>query len=375
MSKSKEIWFGIDESTCVELLTEAFNYSYSGVVCSYEQLDILRRVPLPQRIKIVLLVTSQEQAAAAIDDQVIGHKIGYILCDRLELMTSLRSQDRPVGFSVDIDDRASLDFTVANASLADIVVIRFKDPTNIPLELVLATTQKEKTRIFKCVRTVEDGEVSMLTMEHGSDGIVLFTHDAESVRLLSHCFDRATQGAFELKSAAVTRIKHAGMGERVCIDTSSELKPDEGMILGSFSSGGIMVCSETHYLPYMNLRPFRVNAGGLHMYAWGPDKFVPYLSDLRAGDELYVVNSAGNARKVTVARLKIERRPLLLIEAEIEGIKVNAFIQDDWHVRVFGSKGEICPSSEVKVGSQLLGYLDTPGRHVGIPISETIKEV
>jgi 3-dehydroquinate synthase class II len=124
----------------------------------------------------------------------------------------------------------------------------------------------------------------------------------------------------------------------------------------------------------MNLRPFRVNAGALHSYIWGPDNFVPYLCDLRAGDRVYAVNARGVGRVVTVGRVKLERRPLLRLEAEIDKVKVNTFIQDDWHVRVFGSKGEIRPSSEVRIGDKLLGFADSPGRHVGIKISETIKE-
>ncbi|HEY1623424.1 MAG TPA: 3-dehydroquinate synthase II [Streptosporangiaceae bacterium] len=33
------------------------------------------------------------------------------------------------------------------------------------------------------------------------------------------------------------------------------------------SSGGILVCAEVPFLPYMNLCPFRVDADGIHMYA------------------------------------------------------------------------------------------------------------
>jgi 3-dehydroquinate synthase class II len=88
-----------------------------------------------------------------------------------------------------------------------------------------------------------------------------------------------------------------------------------------------------------------------------------------------VVDSSGEARVVTIGRLKIESRPLLYIECEIDGVKINTFIQDDWHVRMFGSKGEIYPSSEIKVGDKLLGFLDKRGRHVGLRIEETIKEV
>jgi 3-dehydroquinate synthase class II len=192
---------------------------------------------------------------------------------------------------------------------------------------------------------------------------------------MSNIIQHSNKYKFELKEATVTAIKPTGMGSRVCIDTTSDLTQDEGMILGSTSSGGLLTCSETHFLPYMNLRTFRVNAGGIHLYVWGPNDQAVYLSDLKAGDKIYVVNSSGEARAVTVGRLKIESRPLLYIECEIEGIKINTFIQDDWHVRMFGSKGEIRPSSEIKVGDKLLGYLDKPGRHVGLKIDETIKEV
>jgi 3-dehydroquinate synthase class II len=253
-------------------------------------------------------------------------------------------------------------------------VVDFKDPTNIPLELILATTQPLDTKVLKKVTRAADGEVSFLTMEKGTDGIVLSTNDTNEIVKLSQAFERSGAGNFALKEATVVGIAHCGMGDRACVDTTSELFQDEGMIIGSTSSGGLMICSETHFLPYMNLRPFRVNAGALHSYIWGPDNFVPYLCDLRAGDRVYAVNARGVGRVVTVGRVKLERRPLLRLEAEIDKVKVNTFIQDDWHVRVFGSKGEIRPSSEVRIGDKLLGFADSPGRHVGIKISETIKE-
>ncbi|MNH41531.1 3-amino-4-hydroxybenzoic acid synthase [compost metagenome] len=90
---------------------------------------------------------------------------------------------------------------------------------------------------------------------------------------------------------------------------------------------------------------------------------------------MYIVNSKGEARVVTVGRLKIESRPLLYIECEVDGTILNTFIQDDWHVRMMGGKGEIRPSSEIKIGDKLLVHLDVPGRHVGLKILETIREV
>ena len=74
--------------------------------------------------------------------------------------------------------------------------------------------------------------------------------------------------------------------------------------------------------------------------------------------EVLAVSDTGRARTVTIGRLKIERRPLLLIEAEAEGERLNVFIQDDWHVRVMGSKGEIRPSREIQVGEALLDAVE-----------------
>jgi 3-dehydroquinate synthase II/3-amino-4-hydroxybenzoic acid synthase len=88
------------------------------------------------------------------------------------------------------------------------------------------------------------------------------------------------------------------------------------MLIGSKSNGGILVSSETHYLPYMELRPFRVNAGAIHSYVWGPDNMSPYLSELKAGSKLLCVDTGGNAREVAVGRAKIETRPLLMICAQ-----------------------------------------------------------
>jgi hypothetical protein len=49
-----------------------------------------------------------------------------------------------------------------------------------------------------------------------------------------------------------------------------------------------------------------------------------YLSELRAGSEVLAVSSQGTARSVVVGRVKIEKRPLVLVETVREGRYVNA---------------------------------------------------
>ena len=71
----------------------------------------------------------------------------------------------------------------------------------------------------------------------------------------------------------------------------------------------------------MNMWPpglFRVNAGAVHAYVTLPDDKTVYLGELRQGQEVLIVDSEGNSATTTLGRVKIEVRPMLLIEAEVE---------------------------------------------------------
>jgi 3-dehydroquinate synthase II/3-amino-4-hydroxybenzoic acid synthase len=149
---------------------------------------------------------------------------------------------------------------------------------------------------------------------------------------------------------------------------------NEGMLIGSTSEGGILVCSETHYLPYMNLRPFRVNAGAIHSYVWMPGNTAEYLSDLAAGSKVLCVDTEGKTRTLTVGRVKMEVRPMLLIKGIAAEKEINVIVQDDWHIRVMGIDGKPMNASLIRPGDKLLAYVCEPGRHVGIKVNETIIE-
>ncbi|RCX20154.1 3-amino-4-hydroxybenzoic acid synthase [Anaerobacterium chartisolvens] len=377
MKNERTLWFEINSDTSVDAIDKVCQSAYDVVLVSLKNAHMLEGLNLPQKIRTALIVSSMDELEAVKASEALWKKSEYIISENISLWQQIKDKsEKKLGLIIDVKDKPTLDKAVELVKNSlDIVIIGFRDATNIPLELILATTQKSQCRILKRVKDTRDGEASLMTMEVGADGIVLSSNDIGSVVEMANIIQRSNRRKFSLKEAVVTAVKPSGMGSRVCIDTTSELTQDEGMLLGSTSSGGLLTCSETHFLPYMKLRTFRVNAGGIHLYVWGPDEQAVYLSDLRAGDKVYVVNSSGEARAVTVGRLKIESRPLLYIECEIEGVRINTFIQDDWHVRMFGSKGEIIPSSEIKAGDKLLGFLDKPGRHVGIKIDETIKEV
>jgi 3-amino-4-hydroxybenzoic acid synthase len=161
------------------------------------------------------------------------------------------------------------------------------------------------------------------------------------------------------------------MGERACLDTCSLLGKDEGLLVGSFASGLVLTVSETHPLPYMPTRPFRVNAGAIHSYTLAPGGRTRYFSELSAGSQLLAARANGELRTVTLGRVKIERRPLLSISATgPDGQRANIIVQDDWHVRLLGPDGLPRNVTELRPGHALLGFLPDDARHVGYPVRE-----
>lgn len=268
----------------------------------------------------------------------------------------------------------------------DFVMIDIHDATYIPYELLLAETENLPTRILRSVPidglqgTVDEVNQALNafgTMEGGVD-VSFCTRNAKDIKEYSSQIEERLRGTIELVEAEVFEVQHTGLGHRVCVDTTSLMTAEEGMIIGSTGWGGIFVCSETHYLPHMNLREFRVNAGGVHSYVWGPDNVAVYLNDLRAGNLVLAVDIHGNTRSVTVGRVKIERRPLLLIKSRVvqsgKETVINTFVQNDWHVRIMGADGKVRNSTLVTPGEKLLAYADEPGRHTGIKVTESIVE-
>lgn len=387
MTGSKEIWFGVGAQTSPDLMQAVYHRNYSCIWLRFAHREVLTRSPLPRRMSVAVSVDSGEELQGLAEASSLTERASAFFTTNAALLPELRematARGAQVGLAHRVVDQSTLEASLHWATEVDVLLLNFRDPTNIPLELVLATAQELPCRVLKEVTAATDGIGSMQTMESGADAVVLFTEATDQIAALDAAFARTQRTRLSMVPATITGIQHVGMGDRVCIDTTSELFQDEGMIVGSTSAGGLVPCSETHYLPYMNLRPFRVNAGALHLYVWGPENRASYLSDLRAGDEVLVVNHEGMARTVTIGRLKIERRPLLFIEAEAaadgegatETAVLNTFIQDDWHVRMMAFDGTIRPSRELEIGEKLLAYRDVPGRHVGIAIRETIREV
>ena len=107
------------------------------------------------------------------------------------------------------------------------------------------------------------------------------------------------------------------------------------MLCGSFAKSLALVHAETLESEFVPTRPFRVNAGGIHSYIMMGDLSTCYLSELKSGDEVLIVNEKGDSRIATIGRIKLEKRPLIKIKwITDKGIKGNLILQQAETVRL-----------------------------------------
>jgi 3-dehydroquinate synthase II len=177
-----------------------------------------------------------------------------------------------------------------------------------------------------------------------------------------------------LIQATITTTKQLGMGDRACLDTCTQMTLGEGMLVGNTASGFFLVHSESIDNPYVASRPFRVNAGAVHAYTLSPGGKTKYLADLKAGDEVLLVNFQGKSQTAYLGRNKIEKRPMMLIEAEAEGQQVSLVMQNAETIRLVGPDGKAVSITNLKPGDKVLAHIEKAGRHFGMQVDETLIE-
>lgn len=252
------------------------------------------------------------------------------------------------------------------------VVISAKDWKVIPLENLIVHFQGSASRLMMLATTAQEAKLFFETMERGADGVLFVPEKLEELGKLRKLVEDASP-KLPMAEGKITSLRQLGLGDRVCIDTCSMLNIGEGMLIGNQSACLFLIHSETLESEYAASRPFRVNAGPVHAYILMPDGSTRYLSELSGGDEALVVGADGHTRKVVVGRTKVERRPLLLIEADVEGERFSTIVQNAETIRVY-SRGKVVSVSKLSVGDPILLKLERGGRHFGMYVKETIRE-
>ncbi len=244
----------------------------------------------------------------------------------------------------------------------------------IPVENLLAQSDS----VLAEAATLDEARLAAGILERGVAGIIVSREAVADLKtIVAQC--KMAQGREELLPAVVTRVESVGLGHRVCADTLSILRKGQGMLVGNSSAFTFLVHAETERNEYVAARPFRVNAGAVHAYVRLPGDKTTYLGEFKAGQEVLIVDANGETSLATLGRVKIEVRPMLLIEAQVkteEGVKTGAvFLQNAETIRLTTPGGEPVSVVGLKPGDTILCRLDEAGRHFGMRISEDIREI
>ncbi len=249
------------------------------------------------------------------------------------------------------------------------VIVRTRDWTVIPLENLIAQT----SNLIVEVKTAREAKTALKVLEKGVDGVILNTRDLAEIKKTVAQIKESSE-RISLQTVQITRVETLGMGDRVCIDTCSNMAIGEGMLVGNSSSGLFLVHAESVQNPYVEPRPFRVNAGPVHAYVRVPEGKTRYLSELRSGDEVTIVNYKGHCQNSIVGRIKVEKRPLMFLEAECRQKTIATILQNAETIRLTQPNGSPISVVDLKKGSRVQAFLEEAGRHFGMKIKETITE-
>ncbi|ADO73856.1 3-dehydroquinate synthase II [Stigmatella aurantiaca] len=374
------VWFdtaGLSTpNDCEGMLERVINLDYTGAVLYPDNLTALAPI-LPARMLKVLHVQHSADLERLKSMPQAGQAF-IVASPDAQVLEKAAAMGLKTCYRAYVDDGASLHQSIQEGVRHAFLMIRFRDPTNIPLELVIASLQATHTVLIKEINSptdVDDAIVTLGVMEVGAEGVMFSPRSHEALSEFVSRLGRLNCSLVQIDVATLVRSTPIGMGYRSCIDTSTLFSPTEGILVGSTSQGGLLCCPEVFFLPYMELRPFRVNAGAVHSYVYNFGNRTDYMSELRAGSPVMLVDRSGNARRASVGRMKTEVRPLRLIEAEFQtGERVNVIMQDDWHVRIFSDEAKPLNITELRPGDKVLGHVAKPGRHVGIKVDEHIIE-
>lgn len=292
----------------------------------------------------------------------------------IENAKKAKAEGKTVAAYVIITDKLHEQLAVELGKYVDYIILVGTDWTIIPLENIIADLQKEDVEILAAVNDSESAKVALETLEIGTDGVIFEADSFNQIKEIANLLEQIANFKYDLKEATITNIKPLGSGDRVCLDTTDMMQPGEGMLVGSYSKSLFLVHSESLESEYVASRPFRVNAGPVQAYVMVPGNKTRYLSELKAGDEVLIVNTEGETRTAYVGRSKIERRPLILIEAEYEGNAIRTLLQNAETIRIVDSKNNPVSVSELKIGDKVKVYVESNARHFGIAIDETIIE-
>lgn len=240
----------------------------------------------------------------------------------------------------------------------------------IPVENLLAQSDNVAVE----AASLDEARLAAGILERGVQTVVVLPEGLGDLkRIVAEL--KISQGRLALQTAVITKVQPVGLGHRVCVDTLSLLQRGQGMLVGNSSAFTFLVHAETEHNEYVAARPFRINAGAVHAYAQLPGDRTSYLAELRAGQDVLIVGADGATSLASVGRVKVEVRPMLLVEARVGETVGAVFLQNAETIRLTAPDGTPVSVVNLREGDEVLCRTDQAGRHFGMRISEDIREV
>tara|TARA_X000001036_G_scaffold439355_1_gene490217 strand:- start:1419 stop:2453 length:1035 start_codon:yes stop_codon:yes gene_type:complete len=276
---------------------------------------------------------------------------------------------------------------------ADWVLVECQTWSMIPLENLIAAKQGSPTKIAAMITTALQAQGAGFALEQGVDALVvpnskllieaaLITKSQRLELTENRVKDVQTPTeSYSLEEFVIQSVEDGGVGDRYCLDFTSLLEAGEGVLIGSSSSQMLLVHSETLLSSFVPTRPFRVNAGSPHSYILMGDGTTKYMSELNSGDEILIMHESGRSRVAVLGRIKIEQRPMLKLKFRLlKNYKQNpneghVYMQQAETVRLVGPNETRHSVTELKLHTTVLGWHGGGGRHIGVAIGSSVKEL
>lgn len=293
----------------------------------------------------------------------------------VERIRDLKSKDLTVGVKITVGNKEDLNQIPTDLDF-DYLVVDCPNWKIIPTENLIALGVG-KWKLIVRIDNPSEAKSLLETLELGADGVLLKTLEEAELESLSKTIRSIVTRREEIEDspklslveATVTEVTELEIGARVCVDTCNLMRKGEGMLIGCQSSGLFLIQAEVEESLHVASRPFRVNAGPVSSYIASSPEKTQYLSELKGGDKLMIVDQEGRTRRAIVGRIKIELRPFVLIVCEHNGNAFKSIVQNAETVRYVTRDGSKTVT-EISEGDKLLLWVVEGGRHFGTLVEE-----
>ncbi|MGB6442930.1 MAG: 3-dehydroquinate synthase II [Thermoplasmata archaeon] len=273
---------------------------------------------------------------------------------------------------VRVADSVALEAASRRVAEGGVLAIEWTGDRVIPLENAIAAKGR-RFSVWVYARGPLEVPGALGALEHGADRVFVEVRSPEDVDLLETLVEGPLPAHLEWTRVPVLSVRPVGVGDRVIVDTTSILRPEEGLLVGSAAAFLFHVASEAVGSTFSRPRPFRVNAGAAHSYVLMADGSTRYLSELDAGEAVLVTSPGGDARSARIGRIKVERRPMVVVTVDDSEDRRTVFLQEAETVRLSTVEGRRA-TTDVAAGEIVHGVRLPPARHLGRAVEETIEE-